>query len=621
MATKLQCEICGGKLVGKPGGIFECENCGTEYSTAWAKEKIQEITGKVQVEGTVEVKGKVQVEGPVKIEGGPSAENLTKRGFQMLEYSDYANAESCFSRALELDPESGDAFWGMYLCKRKENFQDALQSIRADPKIEDDTGYFDNAEKYATGKTKEEIDLLLDEWYKGDKSYLLPKNLRHSFSLREGVLHSYGLGFLIGEPELKAVVIPGIVERIEEKAFCNCDSLESVELCDGIIEVGKEAFSFCENLKSVTIPGSVRTIAEEAFYHCESLESVELCEGITEIGKEAFGYCESLKHMTIPGSVRTIADETFSGCSALESVELSDGITEISKEAFSYCEDLKHMTIPGSVRTIADEAFSGYGALESIELGDGITEIGKEAFSYCESLKHITIPGSVRTIAERAFHNCESLESVELCEGITEIGKEAFSDIKSGSSMEIYSSTAVIAKDAFDYDAIIRGYAGSTAERYAADNDLEFIRIQTDSEIATERRRAETEETMRIRAVEEAKLKAEEEEHLRQEEAERRRQEAEEAERRHQEEAERKRQEAEEAERRRQEDSERRRREKIEKENQQIATIKQDKRAAEVELANLKGLFTGRRRKELEAEIAKAEEQLAQLTSQLTKLQ
>ena len=78
---------------------------------------------------------------------------------------------------------------------------------------------------------------------------------------------------------------------------------------------------------------------------------------------------------------------------------------------------------------------------------------------------------------------------------------------------------------------------------------------------------------------------------------------------------------AEEAERRRQVEAERRRQEKIKKVNQQIAAKKQDKRSAEVELANLKGLFTGRRRKELEAEIAKAEEQLAQLTSQLTKLQ
>ena len=53
MAAALQCEICGGKLVGKPGGIFECDSCGMEYSTELAKAKIQEIKGTVKVEGTV----------------------------------------------------------------------------------------------------------------------------------------------------------------------------------------------------------------------------------------------------------------------------------------------------------------------------------------------------------------------------------------------------------------------------------------------------------------------------------------------------------------------------------------------------------------------------------------
>ena len=59
----LQCEICGGKLIGKPGGVFECDSCGMEYSTEWAKAKIQEIRGTVQVEGTVEVTGTVKGEG------------------------------------------------------------------------------------------------------------------------------------------------------------------------------------------------------------------------------------------------------------------------------------------------------------------------------------------------------------------------------------------------------------------------------------------------------------------------------------------------------------------------------------------------------------------------------
>lgn len=44
MAAKLQCEICGGKLIGKPGGFFECTICGTEYSTEWAREKLNGIT-------------------------------------------------------------------------------------------------------------------------------------------------------------------------------------------------------------------------------------------------------------------------------------------------------------------------------------------------------------------------------------------------------------------------------------------------------------------------------------------------------------------------------------------------------------------------------------------------
>ena len=36
----LVCEICGGKLLGQPGGIFECTQCGMEYSTAWIRAKL-----------------------------------------------------------------------------------------------------------------------------------------------------------------------------------------------------------------------------------------------------------------------------------------------------------------------------------------------------------------------------------------------------------------------------------------------------------------------------------------------------------------------------------------------------------------------------------------------------
>lgn len=109
MAAKLQCEICGGKLIGKPGGIFECDSCGTEYSNAWAKEKIQEIQGTVKVKGTVEVKGSVQVEGTV------NAQSLVKRGYLALEDGKWDDAEKYFNDVLNIDPENAEAYLGIIM--------------------------------------------------------------------------------------------------------------------------------------------------------------------------------------------------------------------------------------------------------------------------------------------------------------------------------------------------------------------------------------------------------------------------------------------------------------------------------------------------------------------------
>lgn len=102
----LQCEICGGKLIGKPGGLFECEFCGVEYDTSWAKAKIQEIKGTVQVEGTVEVTGTVNIAGSV------TTENLLKRGRIALESGDWMEAKKHFDGVLNYDADCIEAYYG-----------------------------------------------------------------------------------------------------------------------------------------------------------------------------------------------------------------------------------------------------------------------------------------------------------------------------------------------------------------------------------------------------------------------------------------------------------------------------------------------------------------------------
>lgn len=155
MAAKLECEICGGKLVGKPGGIFECESCGMEYSTEWAKAKIQEIKGTVKVEGTVEVTGKVQLDGPIKVEGSVTAENLLKRGWEALEDKQWEQAKSFFDQALIIDPDCADGHFGILCAEYKEADLDSL--LRDDYERIRNSAHFERAAKNAGENEKQKV--------------------------------------------------------------------------------------------------------------------------------------------------------------------------------------------------------------------------------------------------------------------------------------------------------------------------------------------------------------------------------------------------------------------------------------------------------------------------------
>ena len=122
----LQCEICGGKLVGKPGGLFECEYCGMEYNTDWAKAKIQEIKGTVKVEGTVEVTGTVKLDGPIRVEGNATIANYIKKGKMELADENWRAAGDAFTSALNIDAENIEANFGAYMassqCRSVDDF-------------------------------------------------------------------------------------------------------------------------------------------------------------------------------------------------------------------------------------------------------------------------------------------------------------------------------------------------------------------------------------------------------------------------------------------------------------------------------------------------------------------
>ena len=209
-------------------------------------------------------------------------------------------------------------------------------------------------------------------------------------------------------------------------------------------------------IKTIVIEDGITSISDGAFSGCTSLESITIPDSVTSIGDNAFTHCTLLKSITIPDSVTSIGKWAFESCESLNSVTLSKNVTSIGFKAFQYCKSLTEINIPNSVTSIADCSFSG-----------------------CESLKEIIIPDGVTSIGNCSFYGCESLEKIIIPDGVTSIGKEAFSYCTSLKEITIPDTVTKIGENALDSsNLIIRGVKGSKAEKYAKENNFDFVNIE-----------------------------------------------------------------------------------------------------------------------------------------------
>ena len=81
------------------------------------------------------------------------------------------------------------------------------------------------------------------------------------------------------------------VMSIPAEAFCGRMKLTDVELCEGLVEIGDDAFRWC-SITKIIIPASLRRINDSAFYNSVQCP-IHLHDGIESIGNWAFFGCTS----------------------------------------------------------------------------------------------------------------------------------------------------------------------------------------------------------------------------------------------------------------------------------------------------------------------------------------
>lgn len=122
------------------------------------------------------------------------------------------------------------------------------------------------------------------------------------------------------------VVIPATMEydgrtysvnAIGEKAFYECDDLQSVVIGPNVETIGYGAF-YSSNVSSVTFAKGSRlnSIATFAFYYA-TITDITLPEGTRTISNEAFNATD-LKHVDIPSTVTYLGKNSFAYCSYIE---------------------------------------------------------------------------------------------------------------------------------------------------------------------------------------------------------------------------------------------------------------------------------------------------------------
>lgn len=218
-------------------------------------------------------------------------------------------------------------------------------------------------------------------------------------------------------------------------------------------------YGFRNEIKAFTADDGIESLRGISFENYEKLEEVIMGESVSSI-PSSFENCISLKNVIFPKYALSIPSYCFAGCTSLEKVSIPKNIISVGSSAFRKCTRLSDIDFETGYVKLDDGVFYGTAAYND---PDNI----KDGFLYIDNclIKQIT----------------EGAETLVLGPEITSIayGWHYFIDLKV-TSVTVYNTDCVFPRhtDAVGYDAVLRGYVGSTAWFYCKDFGVDFEAIE-----------------------------------------------------------------------------------------------------------------------------------------------
>lgn len=269
--------------------------------------------------------------------------------------------------------------------------------------------------------------------------------------------------------KIKKIILPSTIIKIESTALRSIDTPFSINLNEGLKEIGGRAFTGSKLQNELLIPSTITKIGSAAFYNTpvktvimQTYDAPTLAATSSDITskyyifpatativvpeKSYFVYCSAnhwktwkitdpyihinnnIKYSIISDTsasvlgfntkpsevVDLVIPETisFNDCSG---VLRTLSITQTNDNCFKGINLLSSIVFPSSMRIIGYQSFRDNSTIRSIKLNEGLQEIGNRAFCNDVNIEDtITISQTVTKIGPAAFYNCGKISAFRI---------------------------------------------------------------------------------------------------------------------------------------------------------------------------------------------------------------
>lgn len=219
---------------------------------------------------------------------------------------------------------------------------------------------------------------------------------------------------------------PVNIKIIRKGAFKDSSVSSSLDIAEGVISIGNQAFAGC-SVSKITLPSTLNSLDEYSFHMCNNLEQVIFNPDspLDIIPNNAFVNNKLLNAVSFPKNLKVIGESAFQWCFKIKKLSLPSSLVVIEDEAFrmssfwgdEYNSELTEIIFPSSLKKIGKGAFSRHSNLSKVTFLSHIDTIGDEAFSECSNLITLNHLG-IGYIGLDAFSGCnidfDNLEGIDV---------------------------------------------------------------------------------------------------------------------------------------------------------------------------------------------------------------